>query len=78
MIRFDVPFIFETLGGPSGVHKALLAAFPGVELKYTTVQMWSQRGIISQPWQAPILYVMLTVAGVQPLVCMTDDNDLAA
>lgn len=75
MLRFDVAFIFERLGGPKGVYDELRRAFPKVPLQYATVQMWQQRGNISQPWQAPVLYLMKEVARIDPLTCMVDDSD---
>jgi len=74
MISFDVPFIFDKLGGPSGVWTLIQKNWPDAKITYPTVHMWSQRGKISQPWQAPVIYLMHRVAGVNPLICMRDDG----
>ena len=75
MIRFDVPYIFEKLGGPSGVWGLIKTHWPDAKVTYPTVQMWRQRDAISQTWQAPLIYLMKKVAGVDPLTCMRDDQD---
>lgn len=75
MIRFDVSYIFEKLGGPSGVFSLIQRNWPDAKVSYPTVQMWRQRDSISQPWQAPLVYLMKQVAGVDPLTCMRDDQD---
>ena len=75
MIEFDVPFIFERLGGPIGVWEQIQKHWPDARLTYPTVQMWKQREAISAPWQAPVMYLMKEVAGIDPLTCMRDDRD---
>jgi len=75
MVRIDVAFCFERLGGPKGVFQALRKAFPKTPLQYATVQMWQQRQAISQQWQAPILYLMKENCRLDPLTCMVSDDD---
>ena len=77
MVQLDVAFVFEKIGGPKALHDALQAEWPDAGLRYATVQMWQQRRSISQHWQVPVLYVVARRLQVSPLVCMTDDEELA-
>jgi len=78
MVRLDVSYIFAEIGGPKALHDALTREWPAAGLRYATVQMWQQRHSISNHWQVPVLYVVMRKLGVSPLVCMTDDEELAA
>jgi len=76
MVKLDVPFIFDKLGGPIGVLRHIKEHWLDADLNYATVQMWLQRDAISATWQASILYLMHEVAGVDPMLCIWDERDL--
>lgn len=77
MVRMDVGYVFQQMGGPKALWTALTEQWPDAGLRYATVQMWQQRQAISQAWQMPVLYVMDRHLSISPLVCMTDHEDLA-
>lgn len=78
MVRLDVAYIFQHVGGPKALFTALEREWPAAGLHYATVQMWQQRDSISQLWQIPVLYVMIKTWGVAALSCMVDDQELVS
>jgi hypothetical protein len=75
MIIVDVPYIFDTVGGPGALWKLLKRHNPGRPLHYATVQMWKSRRAISAAWLAATLHAM-TREGYDLGHLLTDDDPL--
>lgn len=77
MIVFDVPYLFESVGGPRALMDMIDAHIPDNGLRYAAVQMWKQRERIPGEWIARVVYVLIR-EGINPLTCFTDDAELKA
>jgi hypothetical protein len=60
MLQFDTSAIFERIGGPAALRRALAEDNQGLSPSEATVQMWKSRNRISQPWMGACVYAVLS------------------
>ncbi len=58
MVVVDVTHVFRIFHGPKGLLQVLDKHQHGHGLKYSQVQMWSQRNRIPAKWVGMIIYVV--------------------
>lgn len=79
MIELDVPFLFETVGGPRALLTLLDQHVPDHGLAYPTVQMWQQRSSVPGRFLPAVLYALYRAGHDDSLLAFfTDRYELSA
>lgn len=75
-VSWNIPKIFEDLGGPTNVHARLaLAELDGVP-SVDAVRAWRRRGSIPSEWIAALVYLWPDVVSRWILIEDPEDEDI--